>query len=208
MRRGTLYYPPQISKYRKTAQTDLLNVQVAASTDSAGSAFNCSTSIGGIIGVRFAGRAATASTASAKIRLEFSKSTTLDNSWFPFSEIASNFPTREVEAVTGTVAAGATTITVASTTNLVVGGIIYIDNGSAATSEWARIKSLVANTSITVEDPLVNAATGGTIYNGAEIYAGIELPSGALRVRAFADGSLYTQAYAVNVSLTTIDGIG
>jgi len=198
-----------MANYTKTVQTDLLTMQdVAASTVVLGTVQITSTTLGGIIGVRFGRRSATASTASANIRLEFSKSSSGDNTWFPFAQFATNFAACEAEAVSGTVAAGQKVITVASTTNLTAGDIIFISNGTAANSEFARIKSIVANTSVTVEDDLVNAATGCTIYDSAEIYSGVEVPAGAVRIRAVFDGSLFTQACAINVSLTTIDSIG
>jgi hypothetical protein len=109
--------------------------------------------------------------------------------------------------VSGTVAAGATAITVASTTNLAAGDLIFIDNGTIGNSEWARIKSISLNTSVTVEDALVNAATGCTIYDSAEIYAPVAIPEGAARIRCVVDGSLFTQAFAVQALYSTIDYI-
>jgi len=198
-----------MANYTKTVQTDLLTMQsVAASTVVLGTVQITSTTLGGIMGVRFGRGAATASTGSAIIRLEFSKSASGDNSWFPFAQFATNFAACEAEPTTGTPAAGQKVITVSSTTNLTAGDTIFILNPTPSLSEFARIKSIVANTSVTVEDDLVNAATGCTIYDSAEIFSGVEVPAGAVRIRAVFDGSLFNQACAINVSLTTIDSIG
>lgn len=192
----------------KTAAQTLLALQsVAASSVVVGSAVDVSTKMGGLVYVRFGRRAATAAGAGANIRLEASSAASLDNSWFPFAVFTTTFAACEAEAVTGTVAAGATTITCASTANLTAGDVIFIDNGTIGNSEWARIKSIVANTSVTVEDALVNAATSCTMYDSAEIYAPVAIPEGAVRIRCVADGSLFTQAFAVQAMYSTIDSI-
>ncbi|MEP7197245.1 MAG: hypothetical protein ABI851_12055 [Saprospiraceae bacterium] len=197
-----------MATFTKTIQTALASLQnIAASTVVVGSAFDFGTKLGGIIGVRFGRRSATASSAGCNIRLECSFHASLDNSWYPFAVLTTSFALVESEAVTGTVASGQKVITVASTTNLIAGGIIFISNGTAGNSEWARIVSVVTNTSVTIEDNLVNAQTSSTIYAGAEIFNGINVPDGCKRIRAVIDGSLFTQAYSIEVDLITIDSI-
>jgi len=194
--------------YAKTNQGDLLALQsVAASTVVIGSAKDVSTALGGMCYARIGRRAATAAGAVSNLRLECSFATSGDNTWLPFAILSGDFAACEAEAVTGTVAAGATTITCASTTNLTAGDIIFIDNGTIGNSEWARIKSISANVSVTVEDALVNAATSCTMYDSATIFSPVAIPAGALRIRAVADGSLFTQAWAVQVKYSTIDSI-
>lgn len=197
-----------MATYTKTVQTALLALQsVSASSVVVGSAFDFSGKMGGIIQVRFGRRSATAAGASANIRLESSSAASGNNTWFPFAIFSTNFAACEAEAVSGTVNAGTNVITVASTTNLTAGDLIFIDNSTIANSEWGRVKSIVTNTSITIEDNLVNAQTGSTLYDSAEIYAPISVPEGAIRIRAVADGASFTQAWAVEVNLITIDGI-
>ena len=196
-----------MATFSKTLGTLYTLASTAASSVSLGTALDVSTKMGGLVYVRFGRRSATAAGAGANIRLEASSSASLDNSWYPFAIFTTAFAAAEAEAVSGTVAAGATVITVASTTNLTAGDLIFIDNGTIANSEWARIKSIVAATSVTVEDALVNAATGCTLYDSAEIYAPVAIPEGASRIRCVVDGSLFTQAFAVEARYTTIDGI-
>ena len=197
-----------MATFSKTVQTALLATQsVAASTVVISSAFDMSTKLGGIVSVRFGRRIATAAGAGANIRIEASNATSGDNTWFPLTVFTTAFAACEGEAVSGTVNAGTNVITVASTTNLTAGDVIFIDNGTIANSEWGRIKSIVTNTSVTIEDNLVNAQTGSTLYDSAEIYAPVSIPEGVMRIRVVDDGSLYTQAHAIQVSLMTIDGI-
>ena len=198
-----------MATFSKTASAgSLIALQsCAASSVVVGSAVDVSTKLGGLVYVRFGRRSATAAGAGANIRLEASNAASGDNTWYPFATFTTAFAAAEAEAVSGTVAAGATVITVASTTNLTAGDLIFIDNGTIANSEWARIKSISANVSVTVEDALVNAATGCTLYDSAEIYAPVAIPEGAIRIRAVDDGSLFTQAHAIQVVYTTIDGI-
>lgn len=197
-----------MSTLTKTVQTDLLAIQsVAASSVAISSAIDVSGKMGGLIHIRLGRRSATAAGAGVNIRLESSHLASGNNSWFPFAIISSNFAACEAEAVNGTVNSGTNVITVASTTNLTIGDLIYIDNGTIANSEWARIKSIVTNTSVTIEDNLVNAQTGATLYDSAEIFQPIEIPQGAVRIRAVADGASFTQAFAIHVGLITIDGI-
>ena len=191
----------------KTNGTLFALASTAASSRAVSSALDVSTKMGGQIYVRFGRRSATAAGAGVNIRLEASMTSSGDNSWFPFSIFTTAFAACEAEAVSGTVGSGTNVITVAATANLTAGDIIYIDNGTIANSEWGRITSIVSNTSVTIEDNLVNAQTSSTIYDAAEIYAPIYMPEAAYRIRVVLDGSLFTQAFACEVRYTTIDGI-
>lgn len=193
----------------KTVQTALLAIQsVAASSVVISSAFDMSGKIGGgIVHVRFGRRSATAAGAGANIRIESSSASSGDNTWFPLAVYTTAFAACESEAVSGTVSSGTNVITVASTTNLAAGDVIFIDNGTIANSEWGRIKTISTNTSVTIEDNLVNAQTSSTLYDSAEIYPPVVIPEQAIRIRVVADGSLFTQAFAINATLTTFDSI-
>ena len=196
-----------MATFSKTLGTLYALASTAASSVSLGTPLDVSTKMGGLVYVRFGRRAATAAGAGCNIRLEASHSATVDNSWYPFAIFTTAFAAAEAEAVSGVVAAGATAITVAATANLTAGDVIFIDNGTIGNSEWGRIKTISANTSVTVEDALVNAATGCTLYDSAEIYAPVAIPEGAYRIRCVVDASLFTQACAVEARYSTIDGI-
>lgn len=194
--------------FAKTYGTLFALASTAASSVAISSPLDVSTKLGGSLFVRFGRRAVTAAGAGVNIRLEASHASSGDNSWFPFAIFTTQFAACEGEAVSGTVGSGTNVITVASTTNLAAGDLIYIDNGTIANSEWGRIKSIVSNTSVTIEDNLVNAQTGATMYDTAEIFSPVAIPAGVARIRAAIDGSGFTQAFACEVRYTTIDSIG
>ena len=196
-----------MATFSKSVGTLFALASTAASSVALSSALDVSTAMGGLVYVRFGRRSATAAGAGVNIRLEASHATSDDNSWYPFAQYVTAFAACEAEALTGTVAAAQAVLTLASTTNLTAGDLIFIDNGTIANSEWGRIKSIVANTSVTIEDNLVNAQTGATIYDAAEIYTPAEIPAGAMRIRLVADGSLFTQAFALEARYSLITGI-
>lgn len=192
--------------FAKTKQTALAAIQsVSASTVLISSEFDMSTKLGGNLQIRFGRTSATAAGAGVNIRCELSSETSGNNSWFPFAIIPTAFAACESEALTGTVSSGQNVLTLASTTNLTAGDLIFIKNSTFANSEWARIKSIVSNTSVTIEDNLVNTQTSSTIYDSAEIFPIINIPESAMRIRVVFDGSLFTQAFAVHCGLITID---
>ena len=196
-----------MAAFSKSVGTLFALASTAASSVALSSALDVSTAMGGLVYVRFGRRSATAAGAGVNIRLEASHATSGDNSWYPFAQYVTAFAACEAEALTGTVAAAQAVLTLASTTNLTAGDLIFIDNGTIANSQWGRIKSVVANTSVTIEDNLVNAQTGATIYDAAEIYTPAEIPAGAMRIRLVADGSLFTQAFALEARYSLITGI-
>lgn len=196
-----------MATYSKTYATLFTLASTAASTVAISSAVDVSTKMGGAIYVRFGRRAATAAGAGVNIRLEASHASSGDNTWFPVAIFTTAFAAASDEAVSGTVGSGTNVITVASTTGLAIGDIIFIDNGTIGNSEWGRIKSIVTNTSVTIEDNLVNAQTGATLYDSAEIYPPVAIPAGVARIRAVVDGASFTQAFATEIRYTTIDGI-
>ena len=173
--------------------------QVAANGVVVGSAQTLVYAKNVVIGIWFGRRSATASTGPVNFRIEGNN--TYGGStgyWTPITTYTTNYAAVEAEAVSGTASAGATTINVASTTNLAAGDIVYFDNGTAGNSEWHRIKSLVTNTSITLEEALSNAQTGSTIYNGAEITTTGSLDTlGYYYIRVVVDGAQFTQNYMV-----------
>ncbi|MFZ7154014.1 MAG: hypothetical protein ACO1HP_09575 [Bacteroidota bacterium] len=108
--------------------------------------------------------------------------------------LVTQFAACESEAVTGTVNAGATALTMSSTTNLLTGEWIYVKNGTLDNSEWRIIKSVNASVSVVV-DALDNAQTSSTVYDLAEHFSLWMNLRSVRRIRVVADGSLFTQAF-------------
>lgn len=192
----------------KTANQSLIALQsIASNVVVISSIIDVSTKLGAFVGVHFGRRATTALTAGMIFRLEGSYKTSADGHWFVIATYQTAIATAESEAVSGTVASGTNVITVAATANLVAGDIIYIDNGTIGNSEWGRIKSIVANTSVTIEDNLVNAQTGATLYDQAEIITFLVDLTSIMRLRLVADGSGTGQAVAVEAIMSTWDAL-
>lgn len=193
----------------KTAGTSVLSLQSnAASTVLLSSAQDVSTKLAATIYIWFGRRSATAAGAGCNIRIEGSAESSGDKSWGTLVTYTTTFAACEAEAVSGTVNSGQKVITVASTSNLTIGDYIYVDNGTIGNSEWCRIKSLVTNTSVTVEDDLANAQTSSTIYDSAESYVAQLDLTAITRLRVVVDGASFTQAHAVKVLMVTGDSIG
>jgi hypothetical protein len=192
----------------KTVGTSVISLQSnAASTVLVSSVISFANKLAATLFIHFGRRAATAAGAGVNIRVEASSKASLDGHWYPVAIFTTAFAAAEGEAVTGTVASGQKVITCASTTNLAAGDIIYIDNGTIANSEWHRIKSISANVSVTIEDNLLNAQTSATMYDTAEMYV-CQLDLTAIsRLRVVIDGSLFTQACAIEIDMVSGDSI-
>lgn len=197
-----------MATFTKTAATSVISLQsLASNTVVTSSAVDVSTKFGATIFIHFGHRTASALTSGVEFRVEASAKSSGDGFWWPLASFKTQVTAAEAEAVSGTVSSGTNVITVASTTNLAVGDIIYIDNGTIGNSEWGRIKSVSTNTSVTIEDNLVNAQTGATIYDQAEMFvAQLDLTS-VVRLRVVADGSNTGQATAIEVFMTSGDAI-
>jgi hypothetical protein len=148
-----------------------------------------------------------------EFRIEASAKSSGNGFWYPLGIITTGISTAESEAVTGTVNAGATVVTMASTTNMGSNSVpgsfdVYIDNSTIGNSEFQRITSVSTNTSITLEDALTNAQTGSTVYTQAEFYALQFDLTDVTRIRCVAAGHNTGQATAVEVIMVTGDSIG
>jgi hypothetical protein len=193
----------------KTAATSLLSLQsVASNSVVISSAQDVSTKLAATVFIHFGRRAATALTEGMEFRVEASSKASGDGHWYPLAVFKTQVTAAESEAVSGTVNSGTNVITVASTTNLAVGDIIFIDNGTIGNSEWGRIKAVSTNTSVTTEDNLVNAQTGAMIYDQAEMFVAQLDLTAVSRIRLVANGANTGQAVAVESHLVTGDSIG
>lgn len=110
------------------------------------------------------------------------------------------------QAVSGTEAAGQTTITLAAGTNFAAGDYVFFHNGTLANSEWSHVQS-VAGSDIVVEEAIVNAQTGATARNQAERYhAQLDLTS-IQKLRLVVDGYGTGQAVIVEAGMGAVSGL-
>lgn len=198
-----------MATYSKTQGTSVLSLQsVASGAVLISSAQDVSTKIAASLFIHFGRRATTALTVGCSIRIEASSKSSGDGHWYPLFVYVTDIATAETEAATGTNNAGQNVITVASTSNLAAGDIVYIDNSTIGNSEWHRIKSIVTNTSVTFEDNLANAQNSGaaTLYDQGQIFRVVDINCRAIgRLRVVVDNTGTGQAIAVEVHMVTAD---
>jgi len=92
--------------------------------------------------------------------------------WITVAELVALGTTPDDENLTTTESAGDSSLAVASTTGFVAGDLLYIRNvGTLANSEWARLKSIVSNTSLELMDGLTNGMTSSDkVFNDASAW--------------------------------------
>lgn len=192
----------------KTQGTSVLSLQsVASNSVVLGSAIDVSSKFGATVFIHFGRRSNTALTEGMEFRIEGSSKSSADGQWFPLAVFKTKIAAVTSQAVSGTCNAGQAVIAMASTTGMTVQDIIYIDNGTIANSEWGRIKSLVVNTSVTIEDNLVNAQTGATVYPSGEMFVAQLDLTAVGRIRLVANGANTGQAVAVESFMVTGDSL-
>lgn len=195
----------------KTVGTSVMALQtVSASSVAISSVVDTANKLGATIFIHFGRESVTAAGAGVNIRIEGSSRSSLNGHWYPLATFTTGFAACETEPLTATEPAGETVIAVASTTNLTAGDLIFIFNTTIGSSEWHRIKSISGGASVTIEDGLLfeQTAAASDIFDGAEMFvAQLDLTS-ISRLRVVADGSLFTQAFAIEVDMITFDSIG
>lgn len=198
------------SSYTKTIQTALLALQsVASNTVAISSELALATNLALVVSLHFGRRTSSALTAGVNLRVEAAATASGNGHWFPVAQWLTNKAVAAgIEAVSGTCAAGQKVIAMASTTGFALGDIIYIDNGTIANSEWARVAALSANVSVTIEDNLLFAQTSSTVYNAAQLFLAQIDAAAITRLRIVVDASNTGQAIAVEAEVTTCDSIG
>ena len=137
-------------------------------------------------------------TTGVDLRLEGSGKASGDDAWIPLVSFRSGVATPEAEAVSGTEAAAATVIEVASTTNLAVGDLVLLKNSTIGNSEFGEIIAVVSNTSITLLDGLTNAQTGSTWYNRGERFVFAVDVTSFKRLRVICNNNYGASAVAIN----------
>lgn len=104
------------------------------------------------ITVRVANVEVTANATGVGIWIMASHDASGDDTWDRIGELIGSTTAAETEAMTATEPVTEMVLAVASTTNLVVGDLIYVQDASVvADGEWHRITKVVTNTSITID---------------------------------------------------------
>lgn len=147
-----------------------------------------------------------AHTAAIDLRIELSPDRT-GNRWAPYKVPSDPGVGSSVaeQAISGACLAGQKVIAMTDTTGFVAGDVVFIENTTMKLSEFSRVKVISANTSITIEDDLVNAQTGSTVRDQANISKPeiVDVKSSArLRVVVDGKGAAYNFAADAQVLLS------
>lgn len=110
------------------------------------------------------------------------------------------------QAVSGTEAAGQTTVTLAAGTNFSAGDYVFFENGTLGNSEWKRVVS-VASADLTLQDGLVFAQTGATARDQAEEYHATLDVTSIQKVRLVVNGAGSGQAVVVEAVFAAVSGL-
>ena len=176
----------------KSGGNTLVSLQTCASGAVViGSALDVSTMFGLGIVIHIGRTATTALTNHARIRIEASSATSGNDAWVSVAEFLSSTiaSTTTATLTTGTTA-GATVLPMTATAGILIGDIVYIQEaGGQTNSEFRRVITVTANTSITVEEGCTYAHTITTTKNWskADYFACAIDVSRWMRVRAVVD---------------------
>lgn len=197
---------------KTSGQTLSAWADVASAAVSVGSPVDVSTKLGATVFARLGRGTGSAFTAGwPNIRIEASFKSSGDNSWFPLVTFQPGVGVATLVNTTlsGAVSAGATSFGVTSASNIAVGDILFLGDGTASSNyEIVRVKG-VSGTTITPEENVVNAHTSGALVTDqAEIYqANLDLSS-IVRIRAVIDNAGSGQAIKTEVTISYLDSIG
>lgn len=149
-----------------------------------GTAYACATGLSGVVTVKVANVETTANADGARVWIQGSLATSGDDAWFDLLTPEGGTTAAETEAMTATEPVGETVLACASTTNLVVGDWIYVQDASVvADGEWHKIVHVVTNTSITIAYGLANEKDSSDfIWTEADVFTALINCEGLKRV--------------------------
>jgi hypothetical protein len=173
---------------KTAAQALLAHTAQATASVTVGSAVDVSTKVGPATAFVKMGRTTTtACGAQLAFRLEGSAKTSGNDEWVPIYEWTSANATTTCNAstvATTNITAGDTSFTIAASTGITGGDLLYLRNATTANSEWVRVKS-VSGTTITLEEGTTRShvITTTTTQDFAEMWAIPIDIAGHVRVR-------------------------
>lgn len=183
--------------FTKTEQTTLYAIaQTAANVIDEGAAVNVGSYAEIDVRVRVGRATGTAFTAAPKIRIEgtYDSTSPTKEQWVTLWEVPVALGASIAsQTVSGTEAAGQTTITLAAGTNFAAGDYVFFHNTTIGNSEWARVES-VSGADIVVSEAIVNAQTGATVRDQAELYRAVLNVASLQGVRLVVDNAGSGQA--------------
>lgn len=194
----------------KTQDTSLLVLTLLTDAPrvSVSSVLSVTTALAATIFVHIGRQTESAFTAGVNVRIEASSKSSGDGHWYIVAQFRSALGSSVAsEAVNGVCASGQNVVPLASTTGFAVDDIVFIHNTTLANSEFGRVTAVSTNISITIEDNLVHAQTGSTVYNQSEFYMAQVDCTAIGRLRVVINGSNAGQNFAVSVDAITGDSM-
>lgn len=194
---------------QKTQGIELIGLQqLNGSSVVKSNVYDVSTKLSASIFIHFAPINTTSALSSGvEFRVEASAKADGDDQWFPLVSYKTPRTQPASFAVSGSLTAGSSLISISNTTGLSVGSNVFIKNTTLNNSEWSRIKLITTNVSVNIVDAVKNTQTGSTLYTAADLYVSqIDLTSIG-RIRVVADASSTTQNTVVEINMVTGDSI-
>jgi len=194
----------------KTDETTVYAIaSIASNSVSVGTALDVSTYYGCLLRIKMGRATGSAFTTAPICRIEGTaeQSAATANQWTVLAQFQPAVgATLASQAVSGTEAAGQTTVTLAAATNFGSGDYVFFHNTTLANSEWSRVVSISTNDLI-LEEGLVFAQTGATARDQAEQYL-CSLDLTALnKLRVVIDGRATGQAVIFEVQGGFVSGL-
>lgn len=143
------------------------------------------------------------------VRVEVSSKSSGDDAWAPLLAYQMAVGASIVNTtLSSAVSASATTVSVASATNIAAGDILFLGDSSSSNWELVRVKS-VSGTTITLEEACTNSHTSGAaVYDQCEIWGTYVDLSGFTRARVVVDNAGSGQTIAVRALGVYAESIG
>src|SRR6266478_1194699 len=207
--------PLRAATITKTVGTSLLTLQtVSSNTVLIGSGVSVSTKLAATVFIHFGRESNTALTEGVFFRVEGRATTASTGQWYPLATAQSLIAAVTSQAVNGTCNASQGVIAMTATAGMSAdptstqGQIVFVMDSTLGNSEFQRVKTVTTNTSITLEENLQNACTGGTVFPAAEMYV-FQLDLTAIdQIRVVVNANNTGQAVAVEAFMVTGDSIG
>jgi len=175
-----------MAAYTQSVTTLLSHQLITHPASVIGSAINVATKLFADIYIYHSNVEVTANATGVSYRIEVTHTTSGDEDWLAVQEWITTKNASETEALTATEPSTEKVIAVASTTNLSINDIIYIqDAGTLVNSEWARIDDIVTDTSVSLVDGLTTGKDSSDFIfaEAATFHAHLPL-AGIKRIRA------------------------
>lgn len=194
----------------KTAGTQILALQnVATGAVLLSAAIDVSTKYAGMVGIHLGRTSNTGLTTAVSIRIEGSVKEDPNEAgfWHVLAGFVSTIAAITSQAVNGTCNAAQAVVPMAATAGMSLSDLVYIKNTVIANGEFGVVKTITTNTSIAIEDNLVNAQTGSTVYPGAQRFVAALDLSAVKRIRVVINNNNGGQGVDADAYLVTEDSI-